>query len=478
MSETYNIICSQLEPENCGSYHKLTKDGQAVYIKLDENCVPNYSLNFNNLTQRWEMRDLIQKKIIAFNSTKNTGTIEDVSTMWTIFDDDDGVLTKDYIQLKHVGPESRPAKGRKRTHQNSAKRNVKRRFGQSVLQQKLPQSTSGIKPTKTSANRTKRKRSIGLRAQLVFNETSAPLAEITSVLNNYTKGVLECDRDTIDDELYAPVYIKDIMEHFKVTESISAGDPTYMESKQTDLQPHMRKRLLDWLVQIQDRFQIQDRTLHLAVQLLDRYLSLRQVNRGKLQLVGCVCLWIAAKFTEIRVAEISDFVYMSDGAFEADDMISREADVVNALEFNFSAPTAYSFAERYIHIISYILKASQNCKHSHLFNHLVNYYLEHCLLLYQFVGKRPSLLAAAASYAAAFWLDRTFEWTEELTTEIGFKETELRPIVDFLKYDIYDKAAKNETKDGDRTSVFQKYCRTKFGRVAKMRCVSQTDSRA
>jgi len=467
MSGTYSVFCRSLETENCGQYHKILKKGRAVYIKLDENCTPNFSLSFNNLSQRWEMRDLLQKRIIAFNSMKNAGNIEDVSTTWTILDIGSASPKKDYIKLTNADATRQHAgKGRKRANQCSGKRNVKRKFGKSVLQENN-NNANAIKPTNTTTAKKRRKTSSGNRVHLVFAENTDPL-ERTHI------PTLACDLDTMDDELFTPVYIQEIMKHFRNIETDSIADPTYMEVTQNDLQSHMRKRLLDWLIQIQERFQIQDRTLHLSVQLLDRYLSIRQVHRGQLQLVGCVCLWIAAKYTEIRVAEISDFVYMSDGAFEAEDMITREADVVNALGFNFSTPTAYSFAERFVHVISYILKGSNNCKHSHLFKHLVNYYLEHCLLLYHFVGKKPSLLAAAATYAAAFWLDRTFEWTDELVTEIGLDETELQPMVDFLKHDIYDNPAKNNIQDSDRTSVFQKYSRTKFGRVAKMRCIRKS----
>lgn len=57
----------------------------------------------------------------------------------------------------------------------------------------------------------------------------------------------------------------------------------------------MRVVLVDWMVEVVQEFQLQAETLHLAINYLDRFLSLiRNVKRGNLQLVGTAALVIAA----------------------------------------------------------------------------------------------------------------------------------------------------------------------------------------
>lgn len=86
---------------------------------------------------------------------------------------------------------------------------------------------------------------------------------------------------------------------------------SYM-SDQADLTPSMRAILIDWLIEVQENFELYHETLYLAVQLTDRYLCRAQVKREYLQLVGATCMLIAAKF-EVRqlflVAELSENTY-------------------------------------------------------------------------------------------------------------------------------------------------------------------------
>ena len=63
--------------------------------------------------------------------------------------------------------------------------------------------------------------------------------------------------------------------------------------KQTDISTQMRTILVDWLVEVGEEYKLHDETLHLAVNYIDRFLSQMSVLRGKLQLVGTACMYIA-----------------------------------------------------------------------------------------------------------------------------------------------------------------------------------------
>ena len=71
--------------------------------------------------------------------------------------------------------------------------------------------------------------------------------------------------------------------------------PDYMK-KQKDINSQMRTILVDWLIEVQENFELFHETLYLAVRLVDTYLSRREVKREYLQLVGATCMLIAAKF--------------------------------------------------------------------------------------------------------------------------------------------------------------------------------------
>ena len=53
---------------------------------------------------------------------------------------------------------------------------------------------------------------------------------------------------------------------------------------------------MDWLIEVQENFELFHETLYLGVHLVDIYLSRKAVTRDFLQLIGATCLLIASKF--------------------------------------------------------------------------------------------------------------------------------------------------------------------------------------
>lgn len=58
----------------------------------------------------------------------------------------------------------------------------------------------------------------------------------------------------------------------------------------------MRSMLVDWMVEVQENFELNHETLYLAVKLVDLFMSRQQINKETLQLLGAVSIFIAAKF--------------------------------------------------------------------------------------------------------------------------------------------------------------------------------------
>jgi hypothetical protein len=80
---------------------------------------------------------------------------------------------------------------------------------------------------------------------------------------------------------------------------------------QLDINERMRMILLDWLVDVHLNFRLLADTLHLTVYIIDRYLSLKQVLRHELQLVGIAAMLLASKYEEIYIPECNDFIFIS-----------------------------------------------------------------------------------------------------------------------------------------------------------------------
>lgn len=61
----------------------------------------------------------------------------------------------------------------------------------------------------------------------------------------------------------------------------------------------MRNILLDWVVEIYFSKGLDDKTLFITIDLIDRVIDSIVIKKDELQLLGIVCIYLATKFEEI-----------------------------------------------------------------------------------------------------------------------------------------------------------------------------------
>ena len=96
----------------------------------------------------------------------------------------------------------------------------------------------------------------------------------------------------------------------------------------------MRAILVDWLVDVHLKFKLLSETLFLTVNIIDRYLTLKQVQRSKLQLIGVSTMLISTKYEEIYPPTVKDFVYIIDNAYSKEEVLTMESEIVVTLDFD------------------------------------------------------------------------------------------------------------------------------------------------
>ena len=161
----------------------------------------------------------------------------------------------------------------------------------------------------------------------------------------------------------------------------------YMEN-QLDINEKMRAMLIDWIIDVHFKFKLKSDTLFLTVWLIDRYLSEKQMKRGRLQLLGVTSMLISCKYEEIYSPEIFDFVYITESSYEKKDIINLELEILKMLEFNVTIPTSNNFYE----IISSLLNFNKQEFY------LGKYLLELFLLDYRSLKYKPSEIANTVCY--------------------------------------------------------------------------------
>lgn len=249
--------------------------------------------------------------------------------------------------------------------------------------------------------------------------------------------------------LLASTYVNDMFEYFSQLEKEFQVNANYM-ANQPYINERMRCILVDWLVEVHLKFKMVPETLYLTVNIIDRYLALKQVRRSRLQLVGVATLLIAAKYEEIYPPEFRDLVYITDRAYNKQEILEMESEIVNTLQYQFTIPTVHSFLCRYL-------------KSAHADRAMVQlacYLAERCLQEHSMIKFLPSTIAATAVYIARKSLSR-HPWSPTLLKYTNYDECDLAECTEEMKNIMENTASQQQ-------AVLRKYSSPKFGAVARM----------
>lgn len=245
-------------------------------------------------------------------------------------------------------------------------------------------------------------------------------------------------------------------------------NPRYMEDVQVEIQWSMRSILMDWLVQVHNRFALLPETLFLTVNYIDRFLSSKMVSLGKLQLVGATAIFVAAKYEEINCPSVQEIVFMVDGGYTVDEILKAERFMLSMLQFELGWPGPMSFLRRISKADDYDLETRT----------LAKYFLEVTIMDERFIGCPPSYLAAGAHCLARLILKKgdwvsydpvfgqyvnvqklNVQWTTSHVHYSGYTWLQIKPLVAMIL-----ECCRSPQKH--HSAVYEKYCDRRFKKSA------------
>ncbi|KAF5184086.1 G2/mitotic-specific cyclin-2, partial [Thalictrum thalictroides] len=166
------------------------------------------------------------------------------------------------------------------------------------------------------------------------------------ITNRPKETVVDIDVADAENQLAVVEYVEDLYKFYRLVENTSRVHD-YMDS-QPDINIKMRAILVDWLIEVHNKFELTPETLYLTIYIVDRYLSVKAVLRRELQLVGISAMLIASKYEEIWALEVNDFVCISDRAYTRKQVLLMEKSILDKLEWSLTVPTPYMFLVRFI----------------------------------------------------------------------------------------------------------------------------------
>nr|XP_040582521.1 G1/S-specific cyclin-E-like [Lepeophtheirus salmonis]XP_040582522.1 G1/S-specific cyclin-E-like [Lepeophtheirus salmonis] len=122
-------------------------------------------------------------------------------------------------------------------------------------------------------------------------------------------------------------------------------------NRHPSFRPRMRAILLDWLIEVCEVYRLHRETFYLAVDFIDRYLSITQdMPKNKLQLIGVSCLFIGAKIEEIYPPKLKEFAYVTDGACTEEQILEMELVILKALNWSLCPVTPNAWMKLFLQL--------------------------------------------------------------------------------------------------------------------------------
>ncbi|SMN18174.1 similar to Saccharomyces cerevisiae YGR109C CLB6 B-type cyclin involved in DNA replication during S phase [Maudiozyma saulgeensis] len=215
---------------------------------------------------------------------------------------------------------------------------------------------------------------------------------------------LRLDEQDKNDPSMVYEYSNDIFDYFYKRESELSPSRNYTVRDGTAplVRPSVRAILIDWLVEVHEKFQCFPETLYLAINIMDRFLADNKVNTDKLQLLAVTSLFIAAKFEEIHLPKLAEYAYITDGAATKDDIKTAELYMLTRLKFELAWPTPMNFLRRLSKADGYDTETRNMAK----------FLLEYAFCCSRFIGQSPSYLSAIAFFIARRIKSKDKKWDD------------------------------------------------------------------
>ncbi|XP_010459174.1 PREDICTED: putative cyclin-B3-1 isoform X3 [Camelina sativa] len=259
----------------------------------------------------------------------------------------------------------------------------------------------------------------------------------------------------IDDEsnqLEVAEYVDDIYQFYWIAEALSPALGYYL-SAHAEVSPVTRGILINWLIEVHFKFDLMHETLYLTMNLLDRYLSQVPIRKNEMQLIGLTALLLASKYEDYWHPRIKDLISISAESYTRQQILGMERIMLKQLKFRLNAPTPYVFMLRF-------LKAAQSNKK---LEQLAFYLIELCLVEYEALKYKPSLLCASAIYVARCTSHMTPVWTPLLNKHTHYNVSQMKDSSDMILR--FHKAAKT----GKLRVTYEKYMNPGHSNVAVLK---------
>lgn len=172
---------------------------------------------------------------------------------------------------------------------------------------------------------------------------------LVTLRKSIMKGMMFSDQLDIRNPQMVSEFASDIYQTLRKQEVEFQVEADYLSKVQlpTEVKDTSRAFLVEWIIDVHRKFRLLPETLYVTVFLIDRFLSVQQIKKSQLHILGVTSLLIATKYEEIYPPELKDLLSVSENKFTRAEVLAMEKTMLSSLDFNITSPTSYRFLERF-----------------------------------------------------------------------------------------------------------------------------------
>lgn len=200
-----------------------------------------------------------------------------------------------------------------------------------------------------------------------------------------------------------------VLENLLRCEERHAINPRYFACVQTEIAVNMRRIVGQWMLEVCEEEQCRPEVYPLAMNCLDRFLSVRSVRKSQLQLTGAVCMLLASKFRQTKPLALDRLCMYTAYSVTKEELKDWELIVVSKLKWDLSSVIPNDFLDQLIPRIQ--LPEEPKCQRELIRTHSQTF-ITLCATEFEFSLSPASMVAAASISTAVAGLVK-LSWTQK-----------------------------------------------------------------
>ncbi|XP_064627931.1 G1/S-specific cyclin-D2-like [Lineus longissimus] len=160
-------------------------------------------------------------------------------------------------------------------------------------------------------------------------------------------GLLCSEGEEIRRAVADPVLLHDdqVLQKLLEVEDKYVNASSYFKFVQTELKPYMRKMVATWMLEVCEEQKCEEEVLPLALNYLDRILSVINIKKSQLQLLASACMFLSSKLKETIPLTAEKLVIYTDSSITLEELMEWELLCLYVLKWDLSAITPNDFLD-------------------------------------------------------------------------------------------------------------------------------------